>query len=494
MKRIIGVILIISMLLSVLSTGIAVSANNDWFAMAYTSIKFSDYEVDPGDEVEMTVSIIPNTDIEVLGIELNIEYNYQRDFSYPFTLVAEKTQLSEEFETASVAQRYADTPIVFVWDSIENLEFKANEEIVLGTFTLKVSEKALIGDYMFSVFCNEFYYSYEYEDENGVIQRELVDVNVDAGESIEVFIGERLDVGGSFFNIPVCGSKDFIFEIYANKLLDHEETYIENTDIAEIVEIVDEEDYSRIRVRGKMLGESTSLYIRSADESFDEDIIVAIRIVEPKIAILTKKSLPKKTVYYVGEKCDKQTLLEGLSVKVDYENYDEKTFDNLNDFTLGEYDFSTPGEKTVKVYFDDAYTFLKYTVKATPEYIGSTVYSANAAEIFGVPENTSVEDFINNTNVSDRIKIYDANGNPVTEGIITTGMKAEFVLDDVVKASATISVKYDVNCDGKVGIKDLMLCKKAALGEKTLSSAQLKSIGGTANAQTLVQIKNYILQ
>ena len=494
MKRVIGIILIKSMLISVFSTGFIASAyEGDSPVTADARITFSDYEVDPGEEVEMTVSIMPYTDIKLLGIELNVEYVYQRDFSYPFTLVEEKTQLPEEFETASVAQKYADVPIVFVWDSIDNLEFSANKEIVLGTFTLKVNEEARLGEYMFNLYFNEIYYSHEYEDEHGETQRELRDIEIYSGEEVELFVGEKLVVYNTPIKVPLGGAENYAYDVLVNKLLDHEETYIDNTDIAEIVEIVDFGDNSVIRIRGKELGESTILYVKSADEELEENVTTLITVVKPT-AWATPKTAPDKTVYYVGEKCDKETLLNGFSMRIDYENYENKIVDNIEELSLGEYDFSTPGEKSVKVYCEDTYITLKYTVKETPEYIGSTVYSTTATEIFNVPENTSVEEFIANTNVSDRLELFDAQDNPITEGIIKTGMKAKFVLDSEVKACATISVKYDVNGDGSVGLKDLMLCKKAALGEELLSNAQLKAIGSAPNAQALVLMKNYILQ
>ncbi len=492
MKRIIGIILIISMLLSVFSSGLIASADYESDSFVYATITFSEYEVDPGDEVEMTVSITPYGDIQMVGVELNIEYYYQRVLCYPFTLVEEKTRLSEEFSIASVAQKRADS-IVFLWEQDENISFKSEETIELATLTLKVNEQALLGEYMFNLYFNELYYSYEYEDEYIGTQIDFEDINVYYDGSIGLFIGEKLTAYNAPFNVPVGGAESYAYDVFVNKLVDHEETYIEDTSVAEIVEIVDFAENSIIQVRGNRLGESTVLWIKSADEDFEESISATINVVKP-MAWATPKTNPNKTVYYVGEKCDKETLLDGFSMRIDYENYETKVVDNINEFTLEEYDFSTAGEKSVKVYYEDTYITLKYTVKEAPEYIDSTVYSASAGAIWDVPEKTSVEEFIANTNVSDRLKIYDVNGNPVTEGIITTGMKAEFVLDNEVKASALISVKYDVNCDGKVGIKDLMLCKKAALGEQALSSAQLKAIGTAANAQALVQIKNYILQ
>ena len=484
MKRIIGIVLIVSILLSAFSLGFTALADYMSEALAATWMSFSKSDVLPGEEIEMTVMLQSDSDIEIGCIQFYVNYF---GMSYPFMLDEASVELPEMFDTAMVAQSSSDVPVKFIWDSTDNVSIEAYETVELGKFKLKVHEDAVLGEYRFNI---HFDVLSSFSLETG----EFVDVTVLENEYADVFVGNRLDVGGNLIKVPAGGSEDYAYEIVTNKLLNHEETYIENENVAEIVEIIDYQENSVIRVRGKMLGENTTLYLTSTDETFDDSLMVTIQIVKPMALFITRKTEPIKTVYYVGEKCDKQTLLEGLTVKVDYENYDVKIFENPDDFILDEYDFSTPGQKRVKVYCDNTYTTITYTVKETPQYISSNVYSANATEIFDVPENTSVEEFIANTNVSDRIKVYDVQGNPVTEGIVTTGMKAEFVLDNEVKASALISVKYDVDCDGKVGIKDLMLCKKAALGDEELLSAQLKAIGGVANAQALVQIKNYILQ
>ncbi len=487
MRRVIGIILIISVLLSVLGTGITASADYEFGVFTDGDISFSINEVNPGEEIEVSVCVHPYVDVEIGSIEFSISCNYVRGYSYPFNLVPEKVQLPDEFASAAVAQSSYDVPIKYVWESVDNVILKAYETVTLGTFTLKVHEKAALGEYDFSLYFDVFScFSVE--------QGEFIDFPVYIPEGHTVFVGEKLTLYNSIFYIPCGGAENYAYYIYTNKLIDHENTYIFNTDVAEIVGIEDYEDYSGIKIRGKKIGGSTGIFVSGMDEDLYETVTASIKVEKPSVVtVVYPVTEPNKTVYYVGEKCDKETLLNGLSVTVCYDNYEIETISDIDAFTLGEIDTKTPGKKRVKVQFADTYIFLEYEFKEAPQ-ISSDVYMVDLEYVYDVPQKTSIEDFRKNIKIDGDIKIYDENNNEVTEGIIKTGMRVVFEVGDIILQEREIAVKYDINGDGKASVKDLFAAKKKSVNLETFEGVYIKAAGiDIPNAKFLIDMKNYLL-
>jgi hypothetical protein len=95
------------------------------------------------------------------------------------------------------------------------------------------------------------------------------------------------------------------------------------------------------------------------------------------------------------------------------------------------------------------------------------------------------------------LSLYDAQGNPVTEGVAKTGMKVKLIdeqlisgdVEEVVKDKLTIAVKGDVNGDGGLSIADYTLLRVYLLNLYTLSSAA--AVASDVNSDGTLNVADY---
>ncbi len=117
--------------------------------------------------------------------------------------------------------------------------------------------------------------------------------------------------------------------------------------------------------------------------------------------------------------------------------------------------------------------------------------------IYGVPFETSVNEFLAFLKSSDGVVLNDKDGNEKTEGFVATGDYIEKALDEVTTDTKTVVIEGDVNGDGKIDSKDYMAVKRGFLGTLTLKEANLAaaciSNGESITAQDYLKIKRHFL-
>ena len=128
------------------------------------------------------------------------------------------------------------------------------------------------------------------------------------------------------------------------------------------------------------------------------------------------------------------------------------------------------------------------------EKLNSLAYPVTDGYIFINLINTPVISLINE--FGDKSVIKDREGNPVTTGIVGTGMTVSLMIDETIVDSAIIVVNYDLDGDGTVNATDISLLKRNLLGIDTLNSAQQKAISGAnsdaIDIRDLIRIKKYL--
>ena len=84
----------------------------------------------------------------------------------------------------------------------------------------------------------------------------------------------------------------------------------------------------------------------------------------------------------------------------------------------------------------------------------------------------------------DLVKIMSGN-TEVTDGYVSTGMRAVLSVDGEERYSADIAVSGDVSGDGEVNILDLIRLKKITSELKTASKAQIAAATDSATAASV---------
>ncbi len=157
------------------------------------------------------------------------------------------------------------------------------------------------------------------------------------------------------------------------------------------------------------------------------------------------------------------------------------------------------GEATVLVSYEatmpDGMT--KYTLYTQPVTVkvgeldgltlNSTDYTLEGDLLTGVAEMTSSEDFLLAIADAKNAKLYDAEGNEVTDvDAIGNGYVIEYK-----GQKATIIVRGDLNGNGKVEVFDYMLLKRGALG--TFELTDLQKLAGNVKADEDINANDYML-
>ncbi len=122
--------------------------------------------------------------------------------------------------------------------------------------------------------------------------------------------------------------------------------------------------------------------------------------------------------------------------------------------------------------------------------ITSTKYTITTTYIKGVSENTTVAQLLANlSNDAANLRVYKADGTPVTEGIVATGMYVVLLTDSVETDRLTLVVKGDVNGDGVIAITDYTRLRYGLLNLQPLEGAYL--LAGDVNGDGSTAITDY---
>lgn len=425
MKKILAFLFTFSLLCSFATN---LQAND--FTQASTYI-----DVTENEDHTLTVSLYIDTyvDMDVAGLSFTISYLYNNNnYLFPLSPDENISIFDSRFSNAVIGYDPATGELNYIWTD-SPVSVSADEQILLAEFSYDIAEDAPDGEYLFHLRCNEFYRD---RTENDTEVDVTPDVYVDVfSDDISVWIGEKLEAYGNDFEIIVSGSKEKPFSIFVNKNISPDYCFVDNIRIAQITEIENYENNSgaRIDIVGKNIG-STNLTITGGYNN-SEDVTVSIKVIDRSPMMLSINKAPSKTTYKADETLD----LTGLELQVQYDNDDIENIayspQNTSEFVVDAYDFSTAGEKRIKVSYGDLYVYVKVLVETdapvepdTPPHI-----------LYGDGNDDSLVD----TKDLVLLRRYLANYN------FDTGL-----------STVTIGDGGDANGDGAIDTKDLVLIRR----------------------------------
>ena len=222
--------------------------------------------------------------------------------------------------------------------------------------------------------------------------------------------------------------------------------------------------------------------------------------VSPLVNSISISSLPKKTVYTVGQSIS----TDGLTISV---LYSDGTKNSVSSGFTCSYDFTGAGDasnsykKTVVVSFSGKTTTFEVVVtgEGLPSEILTDIYAVNkdSKTISGITPGKSYEEFIGGFYNPRYIKIYEGNKEITGSTKIATGMVIKLTDGKTVVQQLTIVVTGDVNGDGFADVSDILTIQSYILKKTTLSSYKLKAADcngdGDSDVSDILTIQSHIL-
>ena len=415
-------------------------------------------EISENNTVDISVYTNCDSEVTVGGIQLCLSYDY-RNLSY----VKDSAVFGEDFSSSQVGFGYGS--FNYTWDSVTGADLSGSN-ILIFKATFALAEDIEDGDYSFDLYAEELYAA---DDKLSDIQSEAY--------GCSVWVGERLEIYPDYVEGPY-GSEIQLFWTDGKQI---DNWYSTNEKVATV-------DNDGIV---KLISIGTATIIAIGGINGQESAYCRVTVNNRRIYILSVVKNPLRTDYVIGDRID----LSGLELKIGYDNYDIEHADSGFVCEQGvDYDFSTPGEKNVKVHYGDSWTYIKVTVHDSYG-ISSSVYSVQDGYITGVSPLTELSEFIENLKATGEIKVYSGE-EEVTGGLVATGMTVSLNLSGTTVQTLKIAVTGDINCDGECDILDLIRIKKGAAGMVTLDTSQLKAAGATCNypnAQDIIRVQKQII-
>ena len=520
MKRIIGFLLIFSILVCSLSAGFVFSAAYDIEEEEGNiefSLNFDNEVVNEEDILNVTVKMKSSYESFLLsGIQFDLKYEYngpaRSAIPLSFELIKGDMVYDERFsKEMQIGTKYEGSYFVTTFMSEPEAEFDEDELSI--TFPFRVKETIYEGQYSFKLEVEDMYYTdLEAPDDMFPSLNFTVEGEDYAGWSgYPIWLGQEQSIilsGDNTEGTPIFIDKE---------IQSSDEVYIADESVVVFDEsryeggVENGDEYAFIYVKGIRI-DTTEMYIISecvefkTDEGEDPDsteddtlvpyfyttiTAVKIKVTKPDVWFPNIASQPDKTDYFVGEKID----LTGLQFVLGYNNNDVKIVSS--GFKVKEYDFSTPGEKEVKVsYTDEYYNTVSFKIKFRVFGLVSEQYKFDNSYAYSISARTSIETFLNNTDSFGQIKIFD-NFEEVTQGNLKTGMTIEIKDGENLIKKLTVAVNNDLSGNGRVDIRDLVSFKKISSGMEDADELDLRVLGVKSeaefNAENLIKLQKQVL-
>ncbi|MBQ3817339.1 MAG: bacterial Ig-like domain-containing protein [Clostridia bacterium] len=487
MKKILPILISFIMVFAVCITPTSAASNiNNYDAI----ISLSASDLSEIGKVKITAYMDVNTSVDIACMQFELfwdnEIRYEENgiiqtvypcFSYKDG--ADDFKLNPLWELDEVSATQGGSLKIFIGEDFSpNVTVKGTVE--LFSVQLTTNQNLPDGSYNFNLRCQAIFYI---NDENP-LNLDFPDVIL-ASDSAEAktFIGERLEFFNKEWSLPIYRENSDYYPIYLNKKV--ENIIVFDDSIVEIVEYEYDEDmgYTTVLLKGKKEGK-TSIYANSAIREDDASCSVEVEKGSPMF-INVQNISEIKTEYVLGESLD----LSGLKLKLIYSDNGYEIIDE--GYGIWEdYDFSTPGEKNIRVYYEskNMYAYLPVKVYDLPQ-IETGDYSLLGDVIYNISQNTSEESFLSQVTLSDD-EVFSAVVNKSSVNYsgenLGTGMTCDILLGGRVVKSYEIAVSGDINGDGSSNIIDLQRLKKAVAGmsgTEPLSDAQRIALHGNTSKQ-----------
>lgn len=431
--------------------------------------------------VTVTAYLMTDEDIQLSGIQLELSQQYSRPLYKRSIKAIRGGETFPNYSTSNVTDSgsqdgdslYSPVHFRFLWESLSDITVsKGTTEIFSVDF--EVESDSPDGLYLFNFECKDMYrHSEDSEDQTYDIPFAYYgypDLDPKTSPYEVIFKkGEDMEIYPSPITIPAGGSSD----LYSNKEVKEWDSF--DSRIAEI----DNNGHIVAKKTGTTyIFAYYDYYSESVGGYYTESSICPVTVTEPQLWFFNIVTPPTKTEYLVGEKFDPA----GLTLFTGYDSGVNETIEPNSDFKY-EYDFSFAGEKQVKVIYKNSYVYFTVNVSQL-DGIHSDRFEVADGLIYKIPSGTSVAELLNSIAEKDLVKIMSGN-TEVTDGYVSTGMRAVLSVDGVERYSADIAVSGDINGDGEVNILDLISLKKIASDLKTASKAQIAAAADSATATSV---------
>ena len=468
-------------------------------------LRFDATDVSEHGTVRLSVSMEILDEIEVSDMEFKIFWSdYMRaetgegyyESVYPcfsYNSETNKSYINPVFDDSEIGyySDYTNGYIKFFNDNTSGSNLTLSGTVEIFWVEVSVNEKLPEGSYKFELECIEMYS--KAEDDSDDIMKDVVLFSND--EYRDIWNGERLEIYGNS-EMPISREGSY-FEVYANKKL--EMCYSTNESVFEVLSYEYDEDFEMtvISLWANKLG---SAYLCAASGVIDDEAFCRIAVVESKpwhVYVSNKSEI--RTEYVVGEELD----LTGMKLKLNYSDNGWEIVDS-GYAVSGTYDFSTAGEKDIRIYYEheSLYTYLPVTVYNLPQIdLGGYGLHEGSDTIYTVSASTSAEELLSKITIpqSDRFSVRISKNESTYSGTVGTGMTYDIIFDGRTVKSYTIAVENDVNGDGVCNILDMLRLKKAIAGINgvTVNDTQKIALHGNTeeqNAADLVNIQKQLIK
>lgn len=453
-------------------------------------------EVDQyGETVTLTVcaDFSKQTQISTMDFEIYWEKDYQESLESPSITAFDYVSISPN-SSLSPNDIFINTYENGLYYSAVRIGYSSvssgatfNGSVELFSIELSVNESLPDGNYSFYYNCKDMFGSM-------ISGGEVIfdDVYVYESEgATTAWVGERLSFNTQSMQMLITRENSQHQILCTNKKL--EDCWSSDVSVFRVLswEYNEDHELTYIYLKGNSTGKAT-IY---ASSGVYGDVIASceVTVVDEAPALMQIYNQSDViTEYAVGEEID----LTGLKLKLLYWDYGTEIIES--GYKVGEYDFSTPGEKTVTISYKNMVSAkLNVTVYDIPQLTGEYETDEQSKILYGVKIGTTAEELLEEAAFSENSKfsLQISDSTSQYSGKLSTGKKLDVLFNSRAVKTYTIAVEYDINGDGKCNILDLMIAKKAVSGISELTDIEKKAAAGegAVNAQTLVKMQKHIL-
>ena len=170
-------------------------------------------------------------------------------------------------------------------------------------------------------------------------------------------------------------------------------------------------------------------------------------------------SEPYKKEYYCGEKFDP----EGIEIRATYDNGTSEII--TRGFTVKNFSSEKPNDSLkVRIYYGNYYK--NVYVSIIMNRLETKKYTVSNDVVYGVESLTKVSDFKSAFEASERITVYGTNGKALKNSdYVTTDCTAVLWYNADKLDSLKVSLRGDVNGDGRVSVSDYLIMSDYFIGD-----------------------------
>ncbi len=228
---------------------------------------------------------------------------------------------------------------------------------------------------------------------------------------------------------------------------------------------------------------------------FGKDNYVILRpelIIKEHVIGIT--SMPSKLQYNYNETIDTNHYLDGLELKMAYNNGEELEDINIDDISVSGFDTTSSGRKTITIEYQNLKTTFEINVLPDERIKiidDNTAMNGNEIDI-KIPYDyiLTVSELKKKIElVGNNITIKNASGNTVQDNNEVLGTGSKIILN---KSEYTIVISGDINKDGKITALDYIAVRNHMMKERIIDNTSIEYKAADMNKDGNISVLDYI--